>query len=271
MDRLMCLQVTSSGEAVEALVNGMPVARLPAGGGSRCVTVHEYLLAGANRIALSVAPPPLTAGTAQPAAPAQPRLAATASAVRARLMLLRQGKRADDDARVLGEVGWAVAEGEAFEAPTVVERTLELPVTFARWRWLDAPVITLGPSERQAVLSFVQRLAFDLSRGNPEALLTASRLKFEELALAYQWPAEQAQARLRAQVQQLYEAQALKALVPPTAEGLLLRPVAGGRLLDCLNPLGAPVLSVPTDAATAATQAWPLRLALVEGKAYVLR
>jgi hypothetical protein len=267
MDRLMCLQIDSSGEAVEALVNGMPVARLPAGGGSRCVTVHEYLLAGANRIALTVAPPPL----AQPTASPQPRLATTASGVRARLMLLRQGKRADDDARVLGEVSWAVAEGASFEAPASVEQTLDLPVTFARWRWLDAPVISPGPAERQLVLGFVQRLAFDLSRGNPEALINASRLKFEELALAYQWPAEQAQARLRAQVQQLYEAKALPALAPPTAEGLLLRPVAGGRLLDCLTPLGTPVLSLPTDAATGATQAWPLRLALVEGKAYVLR
>lgn len=271
MERLMCLQISSSGEAVEALVNGMPVARLPAGGGSCCVTVHEYLLAGANRIALTVAPPPIIQSTAQPAAPAQPRLAAAATGVRARLMLLRRSKRADDDARVLGEVNWAVAEGASFEAPAMVEQALDLPVTFARWRWLDAPVITLGLAERQLVLGFLQRLAFDLSRGNPDTLITASRLKFEELALAYQWPVEQAQARLRAQVQQLHEAQALKPLVPPTAETLLLRPVAGGRLLDCLSPLGTPVLSVPTDAANAATQAWPLRLALVEGKAYVLR
>lgn len=267
MDRLMCLQIDSSGEAVEALVNGMPVARLPAGGGSRCVTVHEYLLAGQNRIALTVAPPPLV----QPAAPRQPRLATTDTGVRARLMLLRQGKRADDDARVLGEVSWSVAEGSSFDAPASVEKTLELPLTFARWRWLDAPVITLGPAERQLVLGFLQRLAFDLSRGNPDPLINASLLKFEELAQAYQWPAEQAQARLRAQVQQLHEAKALKALVPPDVEGLLLRPVAGGRLIDCLTPLGTPVLTLPPDGPTAATQAWPLRLALVEGKAYALR
>lgn len=266
MDRLMCLQIDSNGEAVEALVNGMPVARLAAGGGSRCVTVHEYLLAGQNRIGLSVAPPPL----AQAAAPQQPRLATADRVVRARLMLLRQGKRADDDARVLGEVSWAVAEGDSFDAPASAEKTLDLPLTFARWRWLDAPVIALGPAERQRVLGFVQRLAFDLSRGDPEALIKASRLKFEELAQAYQWPPEQVLARLRAQVQGLHVAQALKALAPPAADGLLLRPVAGGRLLDCLNPLGEPVLSLPPHGPTAG-QAWPLRLAIVEGQVYVLR
>ena len=151
-----------------------------------------------------------------------------------------------------------------------MEKTLELPLTFARWRWLDTPVITLRPAERQQVLGFVQRLAFDLSRGDPEALISASRLKLEELAQAYQWPPEQILARWRAQVQQLHLAKSLKALAPPDADGLLLRPVASGRLLDCLNPLGEPVLSLPPDG-PAAGQAWPLRLALVEGQVYVLR
>lgn len=268
MDRLMCLQVDSGGEAVEAFVNGMPVLHLPAGGGSRCVTVHEYLVAGANRLGLQVGPTPLALATAG-APPPQPRLATTDQVVRARLMLLRQGKRADDAARVLGEVQWSAAEGQAYTAPAWVEQALELPVSFPRWRWLDAPVVAPGPAEHALVLGFVQRLAFDLSRGRADSLVAAARLKFEELALAYQWTADDAQARLRAQVQQLYTEQALATLLPPAAADLLLRPLAGGRLLECLNPAGQPVLALP--AAAPRRQAWPLRLALVEGKVYVLR
>jgi hypothetical protein len=45
----------------------------------------------------------------------------------------------------------------------------------------------------------------------------------------------------------------------------------GGRLIECLAPLGGPVLRTQNDPATQANHAWPVRLAMVEGKIYVLR
>ena len=72
-------------------------------------------------------------------------------------------------------------------------------------------------------------------------------------------------------MQQLWQAGVLATLQPPTAETLLLRVVAGGRLLECLNPIGAPVLSTLNDEASLANIAWPLRLTLIEGNVYVLR
>jgi hypothetical protein len=272
MDRLMCLHVESCGEPVELLVNGMPVLRLPAGGGTQGVTVHEYLLAGPNQISLVVAPPPILVAAAGTALPAQPRLAARPLRVQARLVLLRQGKRlGDGSGRTLAELNWTAQEGQAFEAPTVLHQALELPVGFPRWRWLDAPVVTWGPTERQQVLAFLQRCAFDLSRGNPDALVTAARLRFEELGQAYQLSESQLVARFREQVQKLYEAQALASIKPPTAETLLLRPVAGGRLLEALSPLGSPVLATAHEDPAQPHTAWPLRLTLIEGKVYILR
>ncbi len=268
MDRLMCLHVQSNGEPVEVHVNGVPLLRLPAGASSQCVTVHEYLLAGSNRLTLVVRPPHPSA----PAATTQPRLAERDSAAQARLMLLRSGKSLHDgNARVLGEVSWTAAEGSSFEAPATVEQTLDLPVTFPRWRWLDAPVLQAGATERNLVLAWLQRVAFELSRGNPDLWLSTARLKLEELALAYQRTEAQVTAALRAQVQTLWQDQALATLLPPTAETLVLRPVAGGRLLECLNPMGQPVLSTQNDPAALPNPAWPLRLTLIEGKVYVLR
>ncbi|MGQ3094578.1 MAG: hypothetical protein ACT6RP_14085 [Roseateles sp.] len=268
----MCLHVQTSGEPVEVHVNGVPVLALPAGAGSQSVTVHEYLQNGSNRISLVVAPPPIAQAVAAPHAPAQPRLAARAAQARARLVLLRQGKSlADEAVRVLAEVNWAVDEGAAFEAPAVQHQDLELPVGFARWRWLDAPVLNPGPADRHALLAAVQRIAFDLSRGNPDSFLAACRLKLEEVDQAYQRPAGHGTAALREQVQTLWQAGALASLQPPTAETLLLRVVAGGRLLECLNPLGAPVLGSHNDDAAPGNVAWPLRLTLIEGKVYVLR
>lgn len=268
----MCLHVQTSGEPVEVHVNGVPVLALPAGPGSQSVTVHEYLQNGGNRISLVVAPPPIAQAVALPDAPAQPRMASRPAQARARLVLLRQGKSlADEAVRVLAEVGWAVEEGASFDAPTVRHQDLELPVGFPRWRWLDAPVLNPGPQDRSLVLAALQRIAFDLSRGNPDTLLAACRLRLEELDHAYQRLAGHGAAALREQVQQQWQAGALATLQPPAAETLLLRLVAGGRLLECLNPLGAPVLSTHNDDAALGNIAWPLRLTLIEGKVYVLR
>ena len=272
MDRLMCLQVQSSGEPVEVHVNGVPVLSLPAGGGSRAVTVHEFLQNGSNRLSLVIAPLPVAQVVVAPDAPAQPRLAARAAQARARLVLLRQGKSlADEAVRVLAEVSWAVEDGESFQAPTVRHEELQLPVAFPRWRWLDAPPLTPSAPERQQLLAALQRLAFDLARGHADSLVAACRLKLEELDLAYQRPAGHGAAALRALVQQRWEAGALASLAPPTAETLLLRRVADGRLLDALNPLGAPALGTANDDAGPGNVAWPLRLTLIEGKVYVLR
>lgn len=272
MDRLMCLHVQTSGEPVEVHVNGVPVLALPAGAGSQSVGVHEYLQNGSNRITLVVAPPPVALAMATPGAPAQPRMAARAAQARARLVLLRQGKSlADEAVRVLAEVAWAVEEGHSFDAPTAVHQDLELPVAFARWRWLDAPVLNPSPQDKLTVLAALQRLAFDLSRGQPDSLLAACRLKLEEVDQAYQNPAGHGAAALREQVQQRWQQGALETLRPPTAEMLWLRPVAGGRLLECLTPMGTPVLGTLNDGVKLGNVAWPLRLTLIDGKVYVLR
>jgi hypothetical protein len=76
--------------------------------------------------------------------------------------------------------------------------------------------------------------------------------------------------RFRDRLQQLFEAKALK-IVPPVAEELLLRPLAGGRLFECLTTLGAPVVRTQNDDAALGDQAWPIRLAIVDGRIYVLR
>jgi len=55
----------------------------------------------------------------------------------------------------------------------------------------------------------------------------------------------------------------------PKVETLVLRSVAEGRLLECLNAAGAPVLS--SLAADEATFSWPLRLSFIDGQFYVLR
>ena len=266
MERLMVVMLEAVGCAAEVLLNGMPVAALGAEGGRACMAVHEYTLAGRNRMVLAIHP-----AAAGEAVTPQPRIAIGATWARATLLLPRMGRVVNDPStRVLGAVEWAVAEGTSFDVPAVHAREFDLPVNFPRWRWLDAPVIELTEPVRRQILGFVQKLAVEMALGNAEPLLQATRLRFDELALAYQTSAEAAIRRFRDDLQQRFAAGALK-IVPPTAQDLVLRPLVDGRLVACLAAKGGPALHTQNGDPALGEQAWPLRLAMVEGNIYVLR
>ena len=266
LDRLLMLDLAAGGCAVEAHLNGMPLAALGPAGGSVSLAVHEYTLAGRNQLSLVIGP-------AAPgvSAPSQPRVAIGPTWARARLVLVRHGQSpADPGARVLGVTEWATAEGKAYDVPSTHSRNVDLPVNFPRWRWLDAPPIGLNVVVQRTILEFLQQLAVELGRGNPDPLIAASKLRFDELALAYQTDANLEVQRFRDQVQRLYAAKALK-VMPPVAAELVLRPLVDGRLIECLAPTGGPALRTSNEAPELGDQAWPIRLAMVEGRIYVLR
>lgn len=264
MERLLVLRLESIGIAAEASLNGVPLART--GDAQRAVTVpiHEYTLAGSNELELTLAPPP----PGQSGAP-QPLLSDGQRGASLRLLLPRIGQLAHpENARTLAQIDWAPLAGEVTEMPHQLRQTVELPIAFPRWRWFDAPAVA-EPRELLAQAAvFLQGLALGLARGDPEPLVQAARLRFEELAQAYQRNLADDVGRFRAHLQQLHAQAALKPTMPK-ADALLLRPLAGGRLLECLAPDGQPVLQSPL--AGGGRIVWPLRLAAIEGRFYVLR
>lgn len=277
MERILFLRVEALGCEVEAVLNGMPVVRLDARGQTSprmaCIPVHEYTLAGGNRLGAVINPPPITQADPAPGQPAPPPLPNVADGrtwVKLRLLLPRQNQPASENsARTLGQLDWGLPENELFDTPLVLQQVVELPVTFPRWRWLDAPVIEQPDALKPQVLAHLQRLAVDLTRGDPESFIAAARLRFEELALAYQRQPADETARFREHLQQLAAAKALR-VNPPLPAELVLRRVADGRLLECLGADGRPALrTVASEGGV--SHAWPLRLAVVEGKFYVLR
>lgn len=269
MERLMMLRVQSVGCAVEVQLNGLPVARLGAQGGCISLPVHEYAVAGRNRLGFTAGPLAVTGEVA----PAQPKVADGRVAVRAVLALCHQGQSAvDPNARVLTQLSWSPGLNERHEWPFSFSQEVELPVNFPRWRWLDAPVIEQGAALQRQVLEWLQQMAIEFQQGNPDGYLAAARLRTEELALAYQRPPAAWTQQIREHFQQLFEAQALASVLPPEADKLVLRPVAQGRLVECLAPDGGPVLRTAIDQKSPASRvSWPLRLAQVEGKLYILR
>ena len=264
MERLLVLRLDTIGVTAEAQLNGVPLARCGPGGGAVTVPIHEYTLSGANDLQLVIQPPL----PGKPAAPA-PLLSDGQRGASLRLLLPRIGQLAHpENARTLAQIDWAPAAGEVTEMPATLRQTVELPIAFPRWRWFDAPLVPEPETLLPQAASYLQGLALGLARGDPEPLVLAARLRFEELAQAYQRPVADDVGRLRLQVQQWHAKAPLKPPMP-TLETLRLRPLAGGRLLECLAPDGQPALHSPV--AGGGRIAWPLRLAFIEGRFYVIR
>ena len=264
MERLLVLRLEAVGVVAEASLNGVPLARTSASARARTVPIHEFTLSGANELELVIAPPPPGQNGVT-----RPLLSDGQQGASLRLLLPRIGQVAHPaNARTLAEIDWAPMPDTVTELPHVIRRKVDLPIAFPRWRWFDAPEIADAREWLAPATAFLQGLALGLARGDPEPLLQAARLRFEELAQAYQHDLADDIGRFRLQVQQLHARQPLKPLMP-TEDALLLRPLAGGRLLECLTPKGEPVLQSPL--ADGGTMTWPVRLAAVDGRLYVLR
>lgn len=269
MERLLVVKLDVQGCEAELRYNGVPLARADAARPSAVVPVHEYTVAGSNRLELVVGPPPLRPADSDPA-PALPGTADGGQSANARILLPRLGSPMhESSARTLAHLEWAPAEGTAYETPLSLQDEVSLPVSFPRWRWLEAPPQPPLPTLHGLALSLVQTLARDLARGEVDRFITTVRLRTEELALAYQRRPEDVAAQLHADLVELHTASAASWIVPD-ATHLLLRPVAGGRLVECLGPDGAPALRTAADK-LGQSRSLPLRLSSVEGRLYVLR
>lgn len=265
MERLLVLRLDSIGVTAEAQLNGVPLARSGPAAGAVTVPIHEYTLSGANDLQLVIQPPP----PGQAGAPS-PLLSDGQRGASLRLLLPRIGQLAHpENARTLAQIDWAPAAGDVTEVPATLRQTVDLPIAFPRWRWFDAPAVPEPQALLAQAATYLQGLALGLARGDPEPLVLAARLRFEELAQAYQRNLADDVGRLRLQVQR-WHAQAPLQPPMPKADALLLRPLAGGRLLECLTPDGQlPALHSPV--AGGGRIAWPVRLAVIEGRFYVIR
>ncbi|MEO7244011.1 MAG: hypothetical protein ABIX12_02545 [Rubrivivax sp.] len=277
MDRIVVLRLEATGCRAEAALNGVPLLRLappvglPAAGtvtaNAVALPVNEFTLQGLNELTLTVQP---ALPGAPDDAPLQSELAERAGTATLQLLLPRVGQRAHPaHARTLTQLDWAVAAGDAYDAPLVRSQRVELPIGFPRWRWLDAPVLPDSPALYAAGLRFLQELASALMRGDSEPFVQATRLRLEELAQAYQRPLADEVGRLRAALQAWHAAGALQPALPDAA-ALRWRRVAGGRLLEAVNVDGAPAWRF-AGVDGAAPRAWPMRLAQIDGRFYALR
>lgn len=272
MERLLVAKLDTLDCDAELWLNGIPLARADAARPVIVLPVHEYTMSGNNRLELVIWPRP--AQEQQAAADAAPPLLRCTSdgrrAARARILLPRIASAIDEgNTRTLAQLDWAPAEGVAYDAPVTLQQEVTLPVNFPRWRWLEAPVIEQPAALCESACAFVQAIAEDLSRGQCDRMLAATRLRTEELALAYLRRPEDETARWRDALL-AWHAEGRLSWQPLDPKGFVLRAIAGARLLECLDAEGECALRTLPDE-QGSSLAFPLRLAAVDGKFYVLR
>jgi hypothetical protein len=269
MERLLVLKVDAADCDAEAFVNGVPLVRVSPARPMAVVPIHEYTMAGHNQLQLVIWPRP-AATPAEPALPAEKRVADGKRWAQLRVLLPRIGSAADEStARSLAQLEWSPPDGEAYEAPLSLAQDFGLPVSFPRWRWLEAPGSDVTPALQAHAAELLQGLARDLAAGQPEGFIGTVRLRTEEIAVAYQRRPEDETQRLREYLLSLHAESRLK-FKPVEPDKLVLRSIAGGRLLDCLGADGRPALVTEPDP-QGRTVSLPLRMAAVDGKLYVLR
>jgi hypothetical protein len=108
-----------------------------------------------------------------------------------------------------------------------------------------------------------------MTKGDVASFVLASRLKLEELALAYQQPMANVSARLLSRLELLHATKALK-MVIPDADMLHLRVCANGRLLECLDSQAGPIFKT-MPAPDGSHTGWPVRIAIVNAQCHILR
>jgi hypothetical protein len=269
MERLLVLKVDAVDCEAEAFVNGVPLARVDAARPTAVVPVHEYTMAGHNQLQLVIWPRP-AATPATPALPAAPRVADGKRWAQLRVLLPRTGSVADESsARGLAQIEWSPPDGEAYDAPLTLVQDFGLPVSFPKWRWLEAPASPVTTELQAQAAELLQGLARDLAAGQPERFIATVRLRTEEVAVAYQRRPEDEAQRLRAHLQALH-AESRLVFAPLDPAKLVLRSLADGRLLECLGADGRAALTTQPDP-QGRTVSLPLRLTAVDGKLYVLR
>jgi hypothetical protein len=269
MERLLVVKLEVNDCEAEISLNGVPLARANAARPRAIVPVHEFTVAGANVLQMVVWPHPvMPPGQASPAP--LPLVASGHHWAHARILLPRMGSAIDEaPARTLSQVDWAPAAGTAYEAPCTLSQQVTLPVTFPRWRWLDAPPVDPSPALQAQAGGLLQSIAQDLAEGQTDRFIAAVRLRTEEIAVAYQRRPEDETDRLRGYLASLHAAGCLK-WPPDLAQAVVLRPIAEGRLLECLDASGGPALRTEPNE-RGETWALPLRLAATAGRFHVLR
>ena len=136
----------------------------------------------------------------------------------------------------------------ATELPLLLNAAAMATHPWGRWWWQDSPPFAVDARTTSAVIDYVRDLHATLAAGSVDTLLAHSRVKFDEVAPAYELTNADAEQRVRHAWQGLNSHSDFR-LAEFDVENLDLRLHCDGRLVEPITLAGEPILrqAVPID------------------------
>lgn len=237
-------------------LNGAPILAAWHREPTRCApTVSEWIDTGRNVLLVVVSG--LSAAEA-----------ATPHRVHVSLCVGPAGSAADPSTQALCTVSWAFDSNESTAVPARLQAEVDVQPAWSSWRWSSSPPLRDDAPTRAAVLGAVRLIHGSLSQGSVRVLLSASRVKFEEVGACYGLDLSAGRARFRAAWATLRQ-QASFQLAPLLDDDVVLRRFCDDRIVCPLTSQGRHVIRENNQDGTG--WAMPLFLAEIDGVLEVVR
>lgn len=270
MNEFFMLDVDTNFCAAEAWINGIPVARCSAADGvQRQFPVHEYLIAGINKFQLVVEPGPTPSRAFEPNP--KPLTVPGDFFARMRFMRMPAGTFPEDPrVQTLFDLNYRPPAGTILPVPAVLEAESGAPPWASRPSWLDAQPVPDTPASRAFVANFLTQISQAMNGGDVEPYLAAARIRAQEVAAAYQLGAEAQMESFRAQFKRISARPGFQ-MAPIVPDDLDLRWCGGGRVIDCVDKKGQPVLRSAADSNGNVSYRLPAKVAFFNRELHIVR
>lgn len=141
----------------------------------------------------------------------------------------------------LAVIEWPDPSQAGAELPLLLNAAFMAAHPWGRWSWQDAPPFAVDARSTAAVIDYVQALHATLAGGSVDALIAHSRVKFDEVAPAYELTPADAQLRIQQAWQGLTSSSEWE-FAEWNVDDLDLRLHCGGRLVEPVTLAGEPIL-----------------------------
>jgi hypothetical protein len=266
MDKTLLLRASVQGQDAVLSLNGMVLSKLN-DGQELLLPIHEYVQSGENRIQVTVLPsaPKLEASSNADHARASTDCGATVS-------VELQKDRGPDvlvQPHVLFELNASFQRGQRVIKNRLLDSTLDLPVSFPRWRYLDILPSTGGANDSILIEDFLLNLLALFKSANASALLPFFTIRNRELAAAYGLDPQRVHGDFAAHVKQLCtHAEFLESTLDP--QWWNVRCIRQSPVHALLGKNHEPLLQWKCSLTGALLQL-PMHVAVLGGEVFVLR
>lgn len=236
------LNVSARGHATTVLVNGAPICRTGLSAYNAIPSVSEWMIVGANEIAVEIHVVEPTPARPDPDSPQR---------VHVQLCVGTLGEMVEPGSeRVLCEIRYDPTQVRDPAAPRRLTATHPLP-RWPRWAWQDAPPFLEDEASDAELWTFLEAVHADLQDGRIDAVTARQRVKFAELAPLYGSTPAEAAALMRSQFAEL-STLTTWSVAPLERDQLVLRRCCGGRVVELCDREGRAALKSGPEMADAA-------------------